>query len=116
VLGVQQRGTWSGAFNPAANRYLNINAFAVPTGYGTGGQFLPNLRGPVYLDEDLSLSKVFPIRERLNFELRLETFNTFNRVVFGNPASNISVPQSFGQITSQANSPRNAQIAAKLNF
>jgi hypothetical protein len=116
VLGLQQRGTWKGPFNPAANRYLNLNAFAVPVGYGTGGVYLPNLRGPVYLDEDLSLSKVFPIKERLNFEIRLETFNTFNRVVFGNPASNISVPQSFGQITSQANSPRNAQIAAKLNF
>ena len=116
VLGVQQKGTWSGPFNPAASRYLNINAFAVPVGYGTGGQFLPDLRGPAFLNEDLSLSKVFPIRERLNFELRLETFNSFNRVVFGNPAANISVLQSFGQITTQANSPRNAQIAAKLNF
>ena len=45
------------AFDPAVNRYLNINAFAVPTGYGTGGQYLPDLRGPVYIDEDLSLSK-----------------------------------------------------------
>lgn len=116
ISGVPQLNTWSGRFNPAANRYLNVNAFAAPAGYGTGGQYLPNLRGPVYLDEDLSLSKVVPIRERLNFELRLETFNALNRVVFGNPASNISVPLSFGQITSQRNTQRNAQIAAKLNF
>jgi len=116
VLGVPQLVTWSGAFNPAADRYLNVNAFSAPTGYGTGGQYLPNLRGPVYKDEDLSVSKAVKLRERLNFELRLETFNTLNRVVFGNPASNISTPLSFGQITSQRNSPRNAQIAARLNF
>jgi hypothetical protein len=49
-------------------------------------------------------------------ELRLEAFNSFNRVIFGGPNSDISVPQSFGFITSQANSPRSAQIAMKLNF
>jgi hypothetical protein len=116
VLGVSQKASWSGGFNPAANRYLNINAFAVPSGYGTGGQYLPNLRAPAFMDEDLSLSKVTAIKERLNLEIRLETFNTFNRVVFGTPAANISAPQNFGQITTQANSPRNAQIAMKLNF
>ena len=116
ILGVPQMATWSGAFNPAADRYLNVNAFSAPAGYGTDGQYLPNLRGPVYKDEDLSVSKAIKLRERLNFEIRLETFNTFNRVVFGNPAANISSPLSFGQITSQKNSPRNAQIAARLNF
>jgi hypothetical protein len=116
VQGTPQMGTWSGSFNPAADRYLNVHAFAAPIGYGTGGQYLPNLRGPASRNENLSVSKLVPIREKMNFELRLETFNTFNRVVFGNPAANIATPQNFGQITTQGNSPRNAQIAAKLNF
>jgi hypothetical protein len=116
VLGVPQMGSWTGTFDPGANRYLNSAAFQVPAGYGTGGQYLPNLRGPAYKDEDISLSKRTVIKERCNFELRLEAFNTFNRVVFGAPAANISVPQSFGQVTTQNNSPRNAQITAKLNF
>jgi hypothetical protein len=116
VSNVAQKGNWSGNFDPAVDRYLNINAFSVPTGYGTGGQYLPNLRGPAFLNEDLSLSKATTIKERLNLEIRLETFNAFNRVVFGAPITNVAVPQSFGQITSQANSPRNAQLAVKLNF
>jgi hypothetical protein len=116
VLGTPQMGTWSGSFNPATDRYLNVHAFAAPIGYGTGGQYLPNLRGPASRNENLSVSKVVPIREKMNFELRLETFNTFNRVVFGGPAANIANPANFGQITTQGNSPRNAQIAAKLNF
>jgi hypothetical protein len=117
VPGVAQMGSWSGKFDPAVDRYLNINAFSVPSGYyGTGGQYLPNLRGPAFLNEDLSLSKATTIKERLNLEIRLETFNAFNRVVFGAPITNVAVPQSFGQITTQANSPRNAQLAVKLNF
>ncbi len=116
ILGVRQKGSWSGRFDPAVNSYLNVNAFSLPEGYGTGGRFLPSLRGPMYSDEDLSLSKITKIKERLNFEIRLEAFNAFNRVVFGVPSSDISVPSTFGQITTMANSPRNMQVALKLNF
>jgi hypothetical protein len=116
VPGVRQMGTWSGSFDPATDRYLNVNAFALPTGYGTGGIYLPNVFGPTFEDEDLSLSKSTKIRERFGLELRLEAFNAFNRVIFGGPNADIAVPQSFGTITSQANSPRTAQIAMKLNF
>jgi TonB dependent receptor len=116
VLGMPQMGSWSGRFDPATDRYLNVNAFTVPEGYGTGGIYLPNLFGPTFKEEDLSLSKRTMIRERFNLELRLEAFNAFNRVIFGTPNSDISVPQSFGFITSQANLPRTAQIAMKLNF
>ncbi len=64
----------------------------------------------------MSLSKTTVIKERFVFELRLETFNAFNRVVFGAPYSNISNPSAFGMITTQANSPRNAQLVGKLDF
>ena len=116
VAGVRQMGAWSGSFDPAVSPYLNVNAFTLPAGYGTGGIYLPNLFGPTFKEEDLSLTKTTVIRERFNLELRLEAFNAFNRVVFGAPSSDISVPQSFGMITSQANSPRNAQVAMKVNF
>ena len=66
---------------------------------------------------DLSLFKNFPIRKFLgesgDFQLRLETFNALNHVQFGAP--NVAVGAStFGLITSQLNSPRQVQIAAKL--
>ena len=49
-------------------------------------------------------------------QIRVEMFNAFNRVEFGNPASNIGNPETFGRITSQANTPRNMQIALKVTF
>lgn len=118
VLGVSQLGTWEGRFDPAVNRYLNAAAFTLPAPntFGTGAQYLPNVRGPAYSNEDLSLSKRIAIKERFNLELRIETFNALNRVVFGGPAADVSNPTTFGRITTQANSPRNAQLTAKLNF
>ena len=124
VLGIAQKGSWSGNFDPASDRYLNTSAFtlATPGAFGTGGQFLPNLFAPFYKNEDLSVSKVTVIKERFNLELRLEAFNAFNRVVFGAPSGtaslnfDVSNPSNFGKITTTANLPRNAQIAMKLNF
>jgi len=56
------------------------------------------------------------IRERLNAELRLETFNTFNQIIFGAGGTNISNPSTFGKVTTVQNSPRNCQLVLKINF
>jgi Carboxypeptidase regulatory-like domain len=117
VSGVRRRGTWNGRFNPATDRYLNVNAFQVPASGTFGGkQYLPNLFAPSYKDEDLSISRSVKLTERWALQLRLETFNAFNRAVFGAPTSNISNPASFGEITTQANSPRQAQLVGKITF
>ena len=47
--------------------------------------------------------------------LRGEFFNAFNRVVFGAPVANISAA-NFGRVTSQANAPRQGQVAARIDF
>ena len=66
---------------------------------------------------DLSLFKSFPIHKLLGesgaFQLRLETFNALNHVQFGYPNSAVGA-STFGLVTSQLNSPRQVQIAAKL--
>lgn len=118
VPNVRQKGTWSGKFNPYTDRYLNINAFTqpAPDTFGTLKYYLPTLRGPVSADEDFGLVKRTPITARVNFELRLEAFNAFNRVQFGGPNTDITNPSGFGQITGQANGPRNAQVVGKINF
>jgi hypothetical protein len=62
---------------------------------------------------DMSAIKSFPIHERLNVQIRLETFNTTNRVGFSAP--NLTPTSSaFGMITSQANTPRKVQLGARL--
>ena len=118
VPGVRQKGTWSGKFNPSTDRYLNAQAFAqpAPDTFGSLKPYLPNLRGPVSLNEDFGLVKRTPIKDNVLLELRFEAFNTFNRVILGGPNTDITNPSGFGQITGQANGPRNAQIVAKINF
>jgi hypothetical protein len=62
---------------------------------------------------DLSLIKNTPINERVNFQLRFEAFNAFNRPEFDAP--NLSATSSaFGKITTQPNLPRSIQMAARL--
>jgi hypothetical protein len=104
-------------FNPATDLLLNAAAFTVPgpNQFGTSAQVLPNAREcPVY-NEDLGLMKKFYIKESVYFEFRFEMFNALNRVLFGAPATSIN-NSNFGQVSSQANSPRTGQVAAKFYF
>jgi hypothetical protein len=104
-------------FDPRTDRYLNIAAFALPAGaFGTSTFTIDGLRGFASLNEDLALAKTIRLQGGSTLQFRVEMFNAFNRVEFGNPASNIGNPETFGRITSQSNSPRNMQIALKATF
>ena len=104
-------------FDPRADRYLNAAAFAQPTAaFGTSMLTIDGLRGFASLNEDLALAKTIRMQGNSTVQIRVEMFNAFNRVEFGNPASNIGNPETFGRITSQANTPRNMQIALKVTF
>ena len=80
--------------------------------YGTFGRNA--LRGPGAFNTNLSLSKIFRVREKVDVELRADAFNLFNNVEFGNPDTNIGDP-NFGQISSTAD-PRIMQLALHLKF
>jgi hypothetical protein len=83
------------------------------TRYNPKVRFFPNL------NENLSVTRTFPIREALRLEFRAEAFNVMNRVRFGDGSSTQLQSQSFGVLTgsgSQINSPRQLQFAAKLYF
>jgi hypothetical protein len=127
--GVNNRPNWissnvrtpisMGSFDPAVDLYLNVNAFSEPAPYtfGNAPPNLPNVRTPAYHDEDFSLFKKFPFKgEGRYVEFRAETFNVFNRVVFGGPATNVNSPNTFGIISNQENTPRVIQFALKLIF
>jgi hypothetical protein len=107
--------TWTGAFDPNAERYLNAAAFPAQPNYllGNATRYNPKVRAFPGLNENVSLGKSFPLTERFHLDFRAEAFNVFNRVVFGNPNSNLS-SNSFGLVTSQGNSPRQMQLALKL--
>jgi hypothetical protein len=55
------------------------------------------------------------LTERVTLTFRAEFFNVFNRVVYGAPAANISAA-NFGVVSSQSNTPRQGQMALRLEF
>ena len=69
-------------------------------------------------NENVSATRVFPIKEQIRLEFRAEAFNVFNRVRFGTGSTTIQ-DQNFGHLTSSSdllNTPRQLQLALKLYF
>ena len=69
------------------------------------------------MSTDLSLMKTVPIGGGVRFQFRMEFYNLFNNVNYGNPGSTFGVPlaTSFGRITS-AGTMRQVQFGGKIFF
>lgn len=83
---------------------------------GSAPRDFSNIRIPGTQNADLALFKEIPLnplREGSHLEFRVESFNALNHPQFAAPNGNID-NGSFGQITSQANSPREVQLGLKL--
>lgn len=110
----QRLGT---AGHNANGKYINAAAFSQPAAFsfGNASRTISNLRAPSYENVDFSLFKNFTLHNEMKVQVRAESFNALNQVIFGSPVTNYSNAQ-FGQITSQSNTPRQLQFAAKLLF
>lgn len=95
-------------------RWFNTAAFE-PQPLNTLGNAPANfLRGPGFMQIDLSFFKDFVPREGTRLQFRVEAFNVTNRTNFGNPGSALGA-STFGVISS-AGQARNVQLALKLLF
>jgi hypothetical protein len=97
-------------------QYFDPSAFTAPT-KGTWGNLGHNaLRGPGRDNWDMSLFKNFSLSEARGsrFELRLETFNTWNHTQFQNVSTSFN-DSRFGQFTS-AYGARILQLGGKIYF
>ncbi|HUA19397.1 MAG TPA: TonB-dependent receptor [Bryobacteraceae bacterium] len=102
------------------NQYFANPQVAVrPAPYSDGDapRVLPNARMPGTDNLTASLFKEIPLRfrEDARLQIRLEAFNVLNRVQFAAPDTNVG-DATFGQITAQANQPRQVQAALRLYF
>jgi hypothetical protein len=88
-----------------------------PYSGGNAPRVLSNARTPGTDNLTASLFKQVPLgfREGARLEVRLEAFNVLNRVQFAAPDTNVG-DATFGQITRQANQPRQLQIGLKLYY
>jgi hypothetical protein len=117
TTGLPAPGT--GGLNPATTHYLNAAAFTAitPGTYGDAPRMAPlNLFGYNTWDVDLSIRRVFPIRESARLTLQADAFNLPNIVNFSAPTVGTFTASSYGTVTSQANSPRKLQLSARFEF
>jgi len=73
---------------------------------------LSDVRGCHFWNEDLSLTKSFPVTERFGVQLGVDAFNAFNRVNFLGFVGDIDNP-AFGQTTG-ASGGRFIQLHLKI--
>jgi hypothetical protein len=106
------RGHLVACIDPTAFSIAALYPATTVFAYGNAGRNI--FHGPGAETVDWSLLKNFPIRERVKFQLRFETFALFNHANFGNPSSTFNT-SSFGNITS-ASGNRNIQFGGKLQF
>lgn len=101
------------------NQWFNTSVFAQPNPYsfGTAPRTLPDTRwhGTNNLDFGLFKNNRFGRDGRFNAQFRAELFNAANHVRFGVAGLFLGNP-TFGVISSQANQPRQVQLALKFLF
>lgn len=104
----------SGKVDERLNRYFDTSVYSQPAAF-TFGNVGPtvNIRNDGIKSFDLSLFKQFRPIERMAVQFRVEALNAFNTPRFGSPNTSVT-STTFGQITSQANSPRQLQFGLKL--
>ena len=99
-------------------KWFDTSCYSQVGAYSMGNQPRADskIHGPGIANWDFTMQKNTRITESTNLSFRVEFFNIFNRRQFANPGMNISSGASFGQITAQANNPRQIQAAMRFNF
>ncbi|HEY9433512.1 MAG TPA: TonB-dependent receptor [Blastocatellia bacterium] len=104
----------SGKVDERLNKYFDTSVYSQPAAF-TFGNVGPavNIRNDGVRSFDLSLFKQFAPTEKMRVQFRVEALNAFNTPRFGSPTTSVTAT-TFGQITSQANSPRQLQFGLKI--
>ena len=114
-----QSAKLSGDPKSRLNRWFDTSVFSQPAAftYGTAPRTLPDVRwhGTNNLDFGFFKNNKFGRDGRFNLQFRAEFFNVANHARFGVAGMQFGTAP-FGVISSQANNPRQAQLALKLNY
>ena len=101
--------------NPSTSEWFNPGAYAIPATGVFGDARRNSLYGPRFSNVNLSLAKLFPIRERASLEIRANAYNAFNHINFANPNGNIGDPAA-GTISGVVGSTRIIELGGHLRF
>jgi hypothetical protein len=127
---VPQAGTCWASYNPAftgavklkgdggVTPFINVAAFVSPASFTYGNTPATGaygLRNPHFVNQDLTMTRNFRVRENLGFVFGADAFNLFNNVRLGSIGTNIT-NSNFGKATAQANLPRVFQFKLRVEF
>ena len=101
--------------DPGETRWFDTSAFVAPAAFTLGNAGANPLVGPGFSNVDLSVSKIFRIRERFTTQFRGEFFNVLNHPNMGQPGATLGTA-SFGRITSTTGDPRTLQFGLKFLY
>jgi hypothetical protein len=90
-------------------------AAGTPIRLGTAPRFLPNVRAPHSSSEDMSMSKTFPIYERLTFQVGAAFINVLNRHGRGFMTTDVT-SANFGKLVASGGSQRSVEIEARIEW
>jgi hypothetical protein len=108
-------------YTKSPDGWFDKTAFAAPTAewagganHGFGNARRDTIVGPGLLNFNMALFKSINLTERMKFELRFESFNTFNHVQFQNLDLGFT-DGNFGKPTTTYD-PRTLQLGGKFSF
>jgi Carboxypeptidase regulatory-like domain/TonB dependent receptor/TonB-dependent Receptor Plug Domain len=120
---------WIPNASAGGGKSLNPAAFTIPAVGQQGTEGRNDIPGFGLTQVDLSIRRKFPIRERVNLQLRADAFNVLNHPNFTNPAGFIQFGPSFLKSASMLNQglgglnplfqeggPRSLQLSLRLAF
>ncbi len=93
---------------------IPLTDFSIPTFGSEGNEKVGRFRQPNYAQTDINVYKDTRITERVNFQVRFEFFNLFNRANLLNVNNNWTAG-NFGQATA-SHLPRWWQLGGKISF
>lgn len=105
---------YNGSTNLPAGCSTGANPFSAPTGPRFGNAPYAAIVGPGLAQTDATLSKFFPVTERVRVKVQADAFNILNRTNFNGLNLNAS-NNNFGTISS-AFPARQLQLGAKVLF
>lgn len=117
---VNTNGQSAALSDPTLGKWFDTSTFTVAPTYtfGNVGPVLPGVRTDPARNVDAVLVKNFSVTildRAIKAQFRSEFYNVFNHPQFAGPNGSFT-SQSFGQVNSQGNSPRDIQFGLKVSF
>ena len=98
-----------------AQQWFNPLAFSAPAPYTFGNAGRNTVYGPGQQTLDIAIGRKLALSEKANLHLRLEAFNSLNKVNLGTPNRFVNTAQ-FGTITESSTPGRQVQVSARVSF